>query len=350
MSKPSPFVIGPAVLMLAGLGCGFSRQRTPAIGEGFVAPMSLQVRSDLTPRAPVTATVRHGERVEVLSYRRRFAEVRTAEGIEGWTDGRQLLSAKAMTALRDAHEQGRILPSQGRLIAFDLLNVHIGPNRLSPSFSQLTEDAPAELIERKVTARTPYDPNRDTSRDPVPEGTLKDDWARVRLPDGRSGWVLARMTMMDLPDEITQFANGHRITAAFPMGTVFDDGQSHQSWLWMTIASPPEEFQFDSMRLFAWNPKRDRYETKFVERGLRGYYPVLADTTEQGAPRIRVITEKENTLIRRTFVLTNGRLRLVDTEPWTPPAPPRDRAISRVNPDEGSPWQRLRLWWRGQKN
>jgi SH3-like domain-containing protein len=337
-----------AVLLLAAGGCGYSRSRTPSIGEAFVAPMSLQVRADLGPRAAVAATVRHGERLEVLGYRRRFANVRTSDGVEGWTDGRQILPAKAMRALERAHEQGRPLPSQGRVIAFDLLNVHIAPNRLSPSFYQLSEDAAAELIERKVTPRIPYDPEGREDQ-PVPEGTLKDDWSRVRLPDGRSGWVLARMTMMDLPDEITQYANGDRITGAFPLGAVRgEDGASHETWLWMTKTSPPEGYQFDAVRLFVWNPAKHRYETRYSERGIKGYYPVTRDISEDGCPRIRTITAGETGLVERTFVFRDRRFELVSTAGWTPPALPRSGGEVTLNRREsGSPLEWIRRWLGG---
>ncbi|MEZ5399561.1 MAG: hypothetical protein R2729_07810 [Bryobacteraceae bacterium] len=340
-----------ALALILGAGCGFSPKKAPAVGEAFVAPSSLQLHADLAPRSPVTVTVKHGERVELLANRRRFALVRAADGSEGWTDGRQLISAKTMAAVRAAHEQGKTLPSQGRIVAFDLVNVHIAPNRLSPSFHQLTEDAPAELIERKVTARVPYNPDPKTTAPAPAEGTLKDDWARVRLPDGRSGWVLARMTMMDLPDEVTQYANGHRITAAFPMGAVIDgQGVTHESWLWMTMADPPEHHQFEAIRYSSWNPKRNRYETRILERGLIGHYPVTVEPAARGVRNVRAITEKDGSLIRRTLAFTNGRMRVTATEPWTFPAPPPegDRAISYAG-REPSTWERLRKWLRGDE-
>ena len=44
--------------------------------------------------------MKHGERLEILERRRRFAKVRTAEGKQGWTDGRMLLTPPQMARLR----------------------------------------------------------------------------------------------------------------------------------------------------------------------------------------------------------------------------------------------------------
>jgi hypothetical protein len=334
------------------LSCGPSRRRAPAIGAAYVAPISLNLREDLAPRAPVTATVHHGQRLEILAHRRRFTQVRTEEGAEGWTDGRQLLSPQAMRRLEQAHEQGRKLPSQGRAIAFDLLNVHIVPNRLSPSFFQLTEDAPADVIGRKVTRRVPYIPDQENPTPPPEENkdAIKDDWTRVRLSDGRSGWVLSRMLLMDLPDEITQLADGHRITSAFRLGEVMDQGEAHPSWMWTTIAKPPEEYQFDSVKVFVWNSKRDRYETAYVERGLKGYYPVLVDTAAGEEPRIQIIAAgKDEQLYRRTFRFVNHRLRQVERRPWIMPRSDGvvDASLTWADPEKISPISRLWRWWRG---
>ena len=86
------------------------------------------------------------------------------------------------------------LPSQGEAAPFDLLNVHIAPNRQAPSFYQLTEQDRIEVIGHRVTARVPYDPQQ--SSEEVPDNSPQDAWSYIRLRDGRAGWVLARMIRM----------------------------------------------------------------------------------------------------------------------------------------------------------
>ncbi|HSW50206.1 MAG TPA: SH3 domain-containing protein, partial [Bryobacteraceae bacterium] len=68
-------------LLLAGCG---GRDEERVIGEGFVAPATMNLRQDLGPRQPSVATLRHGERVEILGTRRRFVKVRSASGAVGW--------------------------------------------------------------------------------------------------------------------------------------------------------------------------------------------------------------------------------------------------------------------------
>lgn len=335
--------------LLAGAACGRSRGRQSAIGEAYVAPMLLNLRQELAPRAPVTATVKHGERLQILERRRRMAKVRTEQGQEGWTDGQQLLSPKGMARLRHNNERARTLPSQGKASPFDLLNVHIAPNLASPSFSQLEPDADADVIGRMVTPRIQYVPEGSGQQQPPPEpNPLRDDWSLVRLSDGRSGWVLSRLLMMNLPDEVTQFADRHRITSYFSLGAVQDRDQVRQNWLWTTISTVPEFYQFDSIRVFVWNTRRHRYETVFIERGLRGYYPVTVDQTEDGTPRIRLLSAgQDGVLTRRTFLFRENRLRQTEKVPWQlPVVDPEDSLPNLLDGSQTGPswWSRFTSW------
>src|SRR5262249_2536722 len=111
-----------------------SKPPAPATGFAYVGPSSLNLRKDLGPRASVADTAKHGEKLEVLEVRRRFARVRTPRGTEGWADATQLLSQRQMDDLDRLAKAAANLPSQGKATVFDTLNVHTGPNRPSPSF------------------------------------------------------------------------------------------------------------------------------------------------------------------------------------------------------------------------
>lgn len=338
------------------VGCGGGRPRAKAIGEGFVAPMTLNLRQELSVRAAVVATVKHGDRLEILERRRRFVKVRTEKDEEGWTDSRQLLSPAGMARLRRATERAAQLPAQGRVTPFDKLNVHIEANRQAPSFYQLPEDEWAELIGRVVTPRLPYVPESEKKQfqappPPPPNEVLKDDWALVRLRDGRSGWVLSRMLMLALPDEVTQYAEGHRITSFFSLGQVEDQGQARHHWLWTTIATPPENYQFDGVRVFVWSTRRHRYETAFRESKLRGYYPTKVERTGHGARFAIHAVGRDGVLARREYEFNGHQVRLVAKSPFTlPPAETGEQDIMPAMPPparvEVSRWEGVKRWFR----
>jgi hypothetical protein len=297
-------------------GCGREPQTAPAIGEAYVGPISLNLRKELTPRAAVTATVKHGERLEILEYRRRFAKVRNEKGAEGWTDGRQLIKPEQMARLRRFGERAAQLPAHGLMTPFDVLNVHIEPHRQSPSFFQIPEGGKVELIGRKVMARVPMTPGKTEA---PPAGTPMESWSLVRLPDARAGWVLSRMMMMAIPDEVAQYAEGHHITSYFSLGSVTDQGQERDHWLWTTSGSLVEEHHFDSFRVFVWSTRRHRYETAYIERNLKGYFPVQVHPRREGAamPRFSLIfSGRDGVVMQRTYEFQGYHVRMIAKEPW----------------------------------
>ncbi len=322
-------------------------------------PFELDLIAELSPEAPVLVTMHHGDPVSVIERRRRFARIRTASGVEGWTDGRMLLSAANMARLRRLSMNAARLPSQGKVTVYDALNIHTDPNRQAPSFYQMQEGNLAEVLAEQVLPREPYEPPAGEEENLVslnsydgpgeqPEGSV-DDWSLVRLRDGRAGWALTRMLVMAIPDEVAQYAQGDRITSYASLGTVEDGGLIKHHWLWTTISGGGEAYQFDSFRVFVWSLPHHRYETAYVERNLVGYYPVEVhppgdDGSGSDEPSFSlIIRNSDGHFQRRTYAFSGYRVHLTGKEPWISPARRRERVeyVELPPPDEPSLFQKL---------
>ena len=83
---------GAVALALLLAGCRPSPPRGPVLGEAYIGPASLGLRSDIPTQSSTVVTLKHGDRVEILQQRRSFLRVRAPNGAEGWTDQRQLLA------------------------------------------------------------------------------------------------------------------------------------------------------------------------------------------------------------------------------------------------------------------
>ncbi|MCP5117679.1 MAG: hypothetical protein GY953_43205, partial [bacterium] len=147
-----------ALLSLLLVGCGGDLRSPEEIEEAYIGPHSLDLLAELSPEAQSTATLAHGERVEIIDRRRRFARVRTATGAEGWTDGWMLLSPAQMARMRRLSMHAAQLPSQGKAKVYDELNVHTAPHRQAPSFYLIKEGATVQVVSHRVEPRRPYSP------------------------------------------------------------------------------------------------------------------------------------------------------------------------------------------------
>jgi hypothetical protein len=142
-----------------------------------------------------------------------------------------------------------------------------------------------------------------------------EDWSLVRTHDGRVGWALSRYLVMSIPDEVAQYAEGHRITTYFSLGEVRDRERDlvRHNWLWTTIKKGAESYQFDQLRVFTWNARRHRYETAYRESGIRGYYPVQAHAAP--SPEFTVIVEEgPGQYFKKTYSFNGYQVRMVSKE------------------------------------
>jgi hypothetical protein len=396
------------LLLLIGICCCLTAckdepKRAPSLGEAFAGPISLNLREEVAPTSKIVATLKHGDRVEILQTRRRFVRVRSGKGIEGWTDTRQLMTPEQIKELQDFSARSAALPSQGSATVFGTLNMHAEPNRQSPSFYQIAEGSPIDVLAHRVAPRVgppaatpPVMPKpaavrkrkrsgkdkKDAALPPPPAGPAPklpenwlelsksyvapavapgdeptpkpdpaatpeqpvvpvrlEDWSLVRTKDGKAGWVLSRMLNMTIPDEVAQYAEGRRITSYFPLGKVLDDGVEKKHWLWTTTSANGEPYEFDSFRVFIWALRRHRYETVYIMRHVKGYYPVEA--TAGASPSFSVIMENDDgKRYRYKFLFEVNRVRLGQKTLWEPgaeapktgaaPVPPADPEPSRA--------------------
>ena len=168
-----------------------------------------------------------------------------------------------------------------------------------------------------------------------------DDWNLVRTKDGKVGWVLTRALNLAIPDEVAQYAEGHRITSYFALGHLEGGDSSKNDWLWTTITKGLEPYEFDSFRVFVWSRKHNRYETAYIERKVVGHYPVEVDNSG-GVPRFSLILEGVGgQLIRKTFTFEGYRVRMVSKEPYQvskPVEPPSQGVAAPTQPAPKEPW------------
>ncbi len=358
--------------------------------------MKAPVRQDLSPRSPEVAQIAHGERVELLERRRRFFRIRTAKGVMGWMDSRQLMNAAQLEAIARQSASHRNTPAVAQATVYEPLNVHSDPNRQAPSFTQIPERGIVDVLLYQLAPRVPYkfpplieerkpeprpsrkkgkkvekanevppppppdapEPPEDwieiskTERnEPLPADAPKmDDWTLVRVADGRTGWVLSGMLVMAIPDEVAQYSEGHRIMGYWPLGEVVVDGVKHNHWLWVTQSQKNVPFAFDGFRIFMYAARRKRYEQAYREKNIEGQFPVdvvrpgrkkeylaefsIVSRRDPSPKAIRGSTPESAGPTRRTFAFLGYQVLKLDEQPYTPAPVSVDRpSAATVTPE-----------------
>ncbi len=183
-----------------------------------------------------------------------------------------------------------------------------------------------------------------------------EDWSLVRSVEGRAGWALTRALTMTIPDDVAQYAEGHRITSWFPLGEVKnEEGVTKKHYLWTTLPRGGHDYEFDGLRVFIFNVRRKRYETAFRLREVKGYYPSAVHPVEVTSAKktstvtgFSIVLEKDDgTLERRTYAFEGYRVRLLSTAPWERLADPFDvKAILITKPFDPNVGREKTFWER----
>jgi len=371
------WIIGAASVLAALLGCNSTRpQNDPAIGTAYAGPATLKLHREIDSKSLTVTTVHHGDKLDIVAQRRRWYKVRTPAGVEGWASDRELLDTAQMQRLKALAKETAGLPSQGMATTFSDLNVHTEPSRQSPSFLQVKEKEKVEVIAHRVIQRAappkrelvpprpkverkpkkektgnvlalivppPPEPPQDwrdlsQAQDPLPvaaEGETPpvptDDWTLIRTESGQSGWVVTGGLYLAIPDEVAQYAEGKRITSYFSLGKIQDGDEKKDIWLWTTSERLGEDHDFDGYRVFVWSVRHHRYETAYIQRRERGFFPVIAKAGE-----FSVCLEADNgSRVRKQYVMMGNLVRPAGERPCEKTAEQETEAQSLPNAGAG---------------
>lgn len=285
----------------AFLGCGrFAPE--PHKDYVYVSAKETFLRDRLAAVTNRVVDVQNGDRLEVVGRDRRFYQVKTDKGAVGWIDDHVVIDQKTYDQFAALDKDHALDPVVVTGVLRDDSYLHVAPGRKEEHFYLLPENAKLQLLmrasmEKPVVAQAvpvpepaakPKEPaakGKPKKRDPnappyVPEGPPMEDWWLVRGPQGQTGWVLARMMDIDIPQEIGGLAENQRYVAAYRLRTVddpeskFPDGRAPEYVAVTNAWKDGLPYDFDQVRVFTWNTKKHRYEGAMRERDVEGYLPV----------------------------------------------------------------------------
>jgi hypothetical protein len=344
IATTSSFLVFLCLLALSG--CGAGEQGEKPIGEGFAGATNPALRDRLGAGSTIVGTLKPGEHVVILQKRRRWVRVRTASKREGWTDEGSILAPGEFAKFQQAVAKAAERISQGLARARNTVNLRLEPDRKSPAFFQLSEGETCDLLEHRALPRplpagaAPPAPGAEaatplqraepqppaaarkaakgkkgeakTQRRLKPGGPEMEDWYLLR-GKGKAGWALARMIEMAISDEVAQYAEGKPITAWQVLNEVEADGQKKPQYVWGTSDDSGLPYDFTGIRVFIWDARHHRYQTSYLERNIRGVYPLTVGRVRlrRGeVPSFTVTTlDQAGNRVTREFVLLGNIVR-----------------------------------------
>ena len=260
------------VVAVIGLASGCGRGHKRALEVDYVSAPQVVLRDQLAQVYNKVATAKNGDRVEVLERERRFARVRTDNGVEGWVEQRYLVNQQVFDGFQKLAQEEKDSAIEAMATTRNDTNLHLEPGRDSEHLYQLAQGTKVSLFKRGMAERNLPGSAKAAQRN---EAKPMEDWWLVRDAQGHVGWVLGRMLDLDIPLEVAQYAEGQRIVAYFTLNQVKDADKSVAQYL--VLMTEPKDglpFDYNQARVFTWNVRRHRYETAYRERNLNGVLPI----------------------------------------------------------------------------
>ena len=305
------------MMLLACAGCSSSKPGE----EAFIGDRSVTLWTTLAQVREQAATLHYGDRVEIVERQSTQARVRTAAGVLGWTDERNLLDSSLWHRAKQLAQQAQSMPVQARASCDKATNVHIEPGRLAPRTFQFRGGTALEVLGRAVADYSPA-----TSEEGAAQGagaaaaaeTHHEDWALVRARDESAGdvagWVLRRFVRYEIPSELLDYSTQYRFVAWFkldnvPTGEAAPVAERPKRPREREAPGPPESAvparaaqpkdmpqflvagiqgpdgqpcDFTLLRVYTWGAVRHRYETAYVESNLCGSLPIRVQPARAG--------------------------------------------------------------------
>ena len=314
------FLLAGCVL-LAGAGCSRAHT-TPRLETAYVKGVAVPLRAQLGPTSGTVATLKGGERVEVVAKRARWVEVRVEGGRTGWLHSRFLASPELFSQFQRLAAETASLPSEGQARIRREASLHLEADNHSDVFYSLPERVAVEVLAHRVAERIDSPTNSDKvaeqeTNKPEDQATevevrRNEDWLLARDSTGKTGWLRESLIDMSPPIEIARYNEGLRIRAWFVIYREQHGDEVHPWYLWATIRPHPGlPYDYDEIRVFVWNPQKSRYETSYRERKLIGYYPVETGSrqTRSGpSPTFSLQLEDQSGKRFRKAYIMEGRL------------------------------------------
>ena len=276
------FVVGITLSVLGGC----KRQSAPK-EKVYVAAQQVTLRDRVADVYNKVGSVKNGDALDVLerTKNKRWLRVRDAEGEEGWIEQKYVVDQPTYDAVQKLATQNRNALVQGHAAADTDLRMRIEPQRDADFLYMLKEKDKVELLKRASTEK-PVKAAPATDPKGKPAEPVYEDWWLVRNANGQVGWVVARNLDVEVPLEIAEYAEGKKIIAWFKLNEVHSTSEKDSKMVPQYLMAVAENkgglpYDFDQIKVFTWNTRKERYETAYKER-LEGELPIRVGTEDFG--------------------------------------------------------------------
>lgn len=280
-----------------------SAEHKPTIGFATVNAVHASLRSRNSATSKTLKVLEPGERVELLDQQDRWFRVRLGE-TEGWMEISTILTDDVRAKIQQAAAAARAQTAQNTGSLRQDANLRLEPGRSTSVLRRLPARTSVEILERRTVPREDL-PDRGEA------------WLKVRTAND-AGWLLSSFVEFNVPEGIEPYTEEFVYSTVKIVNQIDDPTAGTVHWYVVGERRPGTgpDIDFTGVRVFTWNSSRQRYETAFRTRDLRGVYPLEVGRNAAGKPTFRIHESSEdNTQTVRDFEMNGVVVREIRKRP-----------------------------------
>jgi len=262
-----------------------------------------------------------------------YYRVRMRDGREGYVEQKVIGGEDIILRTQELRRSIEGRPVQAEGMTKNKANFRLQPGREHEVIEVLPPDRKLEVYERVVTVRRtnpsgaatrgrtpgqtagPQEPTSNT--DPGFDDSKKDVWYKVKIEDGRIGYIYTHNLRLTPPDDLAREVPFMRMVGWRIVNTTDDQDRGAMSNYIVAYAPIGKDPGCDYTRLYFmnWNPKLKRRVISWQLR-LNGVLPI-SNYHFEGKPGFNVRylhPSKKDKLVLATFVFSSGHVRKVGEE------------------------------------
>jgi len=264
--------------------------------------------------------------------------VRTRDGREGYLEQKVVGGQDIILRTQELRKSIEGMPAQAEGVTKTKANFRLQPGREHEVIEILPPGKRFEVFERVVTARSGTSSDRAATRgkkavDQAPEEAppaddslddlKKDVWYKVKIEDGRVGYIYTHNMKLTPPEDIARAVPFMRMVAWRSVNVTDDPERGAKSNYVVAYAPIGKDPGCDYTRLYlmTWSAKLKRRAISW-QLGTRGILPITNYISE-GRPGFSVRTlhpTRKDRLVLSSYAFVKGQIRKVGEEEMTSPS------------------------------
>ncbi len=248
-----------------------------------------------------------------------YYRVRTRDGREGYLEEKMVGGEKIILKTQQLRKSIEGLTPQAEGITKSIANFRLEPGREHQVIEKLPPGKKFEVFQRYVTLRPTTNQSGQESApvDDTTEDVKKDVWYKVKMEDGRVGFIYTHNMKLIPPTDIARAVPFMRMVAWRSVNVVEDQDLGAKNNYVVAYAPIGKDAGCDYTRLYlmAWSSRLKRRIINW-QFGLKGILPITGYQFE-GKPGFSVRylhPSSSNKLVLASFVFVHGKVRKVSEE------------------------------------